>query len=130
LVNPFDEISRLLDKTSLLFFSTELFSEKSVPPENWHYYYPESGQHIGFFSRLSLSCLAERLGVYFYSDSYFMHAFSKNKYEDNIFHSPSSGFLKILNGLCKEKSEPQYSYSQEDHQNVVARLKKKHTACE
>jgi hypothetical protein len=61
-----------------LVFSTELFDGEPPRPGRWWYYTPETGQHISFFQRKTLSVLAERLGVRFYTAGS-VHVFSKRR---------------------------------------------------
>lgn len=52
--------------TGTLIFSTDLHGG-TPPPPDWYYYAFEMGQHIGFFSRETLSYVAGRVNLNFYS---------------------------------------------------------------
>lgn len=53
--------------TDTLIFSTEVFQDFSPPmAADWHYFIPEIGQHISFFSNEGLRRLAKRLELNYY----------------------------------------------------------------
>ena len=49
-----------------LVFSTALY-EGNPPANDWWYYAFDTGQHISFYQPQTLQCIAERLGLNFYS---------------------------------------------------------------
>lgn len=49
-----------------LVFSTELY-EGNPPANDWWYYAFDTGQHISFYQPQTMLCIAERLGLKFYS---------------------------------------------------------------
>lgn len=55
----FDTLGALAPR---LLISTDLLPDPAPPIDAWPYYAPESGQHIGFFTRTALQVLAERMG--------------------------------------------------------------------
>lgn len=76
MVDPLPVFRQLTERAPLLVFSTELLPERNNRPGEWHYYAPETGQHVGFFSTASLQGLATRLGRHFASDGRMLHAFT------------------------------------------------------
>ncbi|MGH8182745.1 MAG: class I SAM-dependent methyltransferase [Rhodanobacteraceae bacterium] len=77
LVDPLPVLQQLAARAPVLIFSTELLPEQNNRPGEWHYYAPETGQHVGFFTRASLQNLAARLGRHFTSDGRMLHAFTR-----------------------------------------------------
>ena len=76
LTDPLPVFEQLTTRASVLIFSTELLPEHGNRPGEWHYYAPETGQHVGFFTTASLQALADRLGRHFTSDGRMLHAFT------------------------------------------------------
>ena len=56
-----------------LLLSTELLPDPMPPLDRWWYFAPESGQHIGFFTRRSLEVLGERLQLRLSSNGRNLH---------------------------------------------------------
>lgn len=76
LPDPLAVFEDLARRAPTLLFSTELLPETRNRPGEWHYYAPETGQHIGFFTAASLQRVAQRLGRHFATDGRMLHAFS------------------------------------------------------
>ncbi len=57
----------------VIVISTELLPESASELDDWWYYAPESGQHIGFFTSNSLQVLARRLGLTLSSNGRNLH---------------------------------------------------------
>ena len=78
LEDPATYIRITLEETQAqtLFFTTDLFSGDPPAPGDWYYYSFDSGQHIGFFQERTLSTLARKLDLNFYSSGN-IHIFSK-----------------------------------------------------
>jgi len=62
LPDPLTTFAQLATLAPRILLSTELLPATGNRPGEWPYYAPESGQHIGFFTRRSLEIVAERLG--------------------------------------------------------------------
>lgn len=56
-----------------LLLSTELLPDPAPALDRWWYYAPETGQHIGFFTRRSLAVIAERLQLELSSNDRNLH---------------------------------------------------------
>jgi len=50
-----------------LIFSTQVYDKGTVPAPEWWYYSFETGQHISFYTEETLSCIADKLGLNFFS---------------------------------------------------------------
>ena len=77
LPDPLPVFRQLVARAPSLIFSTELLPEHHNRPGEWHYYAPETGQHVGFFTTASLQALAQKLGRHFASDGRMLHAFTR-----------------------------------------------------
>lgn len=74
LTDPLPVFEQLAARAPALIFSTELLPEHGNRPGEWHYYAPETGQHVGFFTQASLQAVAKKLGRHFASDGKMLHA--------------------------------------------------------
>ncbi len=63
LPEPVTTAEKLRSLAPIILISTELMPSSVRGVDDWWYYAPESGQHIGFFTETSLATLAERLGL-------------------------------------------------------------------
>ena len=77
LPDPLAVLAAVAERAPTLLVSTELLPETRNRPGEWHYYTPETGQHIGFFTAASLAVVARKLGRHFASDGRMLHAFSR-----------------------------------------------------
>jgi len=75
-VNPLEFLRDAIARhgARFLLFSTEEF--KSLPDPDWWYYSRETGQHISFYSLLSLKSLARQLGWHYTPLPRHLHLFS------------------------------------------------------
>lgn len=74
LTDPMAVFGELAARAPALIFSTELLPDHDNRPGEWHYYAPEAGQHVGFFTASSLEIVARKLGRHFASDGRMLHA--------------------------------------------------------
>lgn len=63
LPEPVATVERLRALAPIILISTQLLPPDARTLDDWWYYAPESGQHIGFFTQASLAILAERVGL-------------------------------------------------------------------
>ena len=79
LEDPVNFIKRafLYPGTEILIVSTELFNEQPPALDTWHYYMPETGQHIGFFKSETLVTIAKLLNLHLTSFKH-LHVFSRS----------------------------------------------------
>ena len=76
LTDPLPVFRQLIERAPVLIFSTELLPPDNPRPGEWHYYTPETGQHVGFYTAASLERLAKKLGRHFATDGRMLHAFT------------------------------------------------------
>jgi hypothetical protein len=61
-----------------LIFSTQVYAGGSLPSQDWWYYSFETGQHISFYTNQTLNCIADKLGLNFFSTGG-LHFFTDRK---------------------------------------------------
>ncbi len=83
LVNPLEEIKKMLGISNNLVFSTLLLSKPIPEPRDWWYYGFEHGQHISFYSKNALNFIAQKFGLHFYSYKD-VHLFTKRKLNESL----------------------------------------------
>jgi hypothetical protein len=93
LPQPLLEIKKMLEFTDTLLFSTELQPKKLEKVEDWAYFSTETGQHISFYNEPALQSIADELGYQFYTDSKFLHLFTKVKFNHNPLKTTKDSFL-------------------------------------
>jgi hypothetical protein len=62
-----------------IVIGTELLPAKRNRPGSWWYYAPETGQHIGFFTRAALEFIARTLGLQLSSNGRNLHVMSPQR---------------------------------------------------
>lgn len=111
---PIEEISNLLQKSSNILFSTQLFHNHPPQPENWWYYNFEAGQHISLYSRQTLKMIAARLNLNLCTDNKGFHLLSKKKLNNTIFimivKFSQIGLYSFVKLLMKSKTESDMNY--------------------
>ncbi len=67
--NPLVFIRQQLEQYNCrtFIFTTELYEGSEPPAQDWWYYAFNTGQHISFYQPQTLQCIAERLGLKFFS---------------------------------------------------------------
>jgi hypothetical protein len=65
--DPLTEIEKMLAISKTIFFSTELLPAPIPHPGEWWYYGFEHGQHVSFYSARTLSFIAEKYRLRYYS---------------------------------------------------------------
>ncbi len=78
-INPIDEISKLLNISNNIVFSTELLPSPAPQPDKWWYYGFNHGQHISFYSLKTLNYIAKKFNLYFYSNNCNYHIMTSQK---------------------------------------------------
>jgi len=106
--DPSTELPTILLNGNNIIFSTVLIPANAADIENWWYIAPETGQHLSFYSRLSLEKLAADFGKKFYSNGTNLHIFTDrsldNKQLDYAFNGKlKEGFFKSKNSFIKER---------------------------
>lgn len=79
LPDPLQELEKMLDKSDTILFSTLIYDEEYSYPmlDEWWYYVPEEGQHIVFYSKVTLKQIAEKFHINYYPINDSLHIFSK-----------------------------------------------------
>ncbi|MDP9078043.1 MAG: class I SAM-dependent methyltransferase [Bacteroidota bacterium] len=93
LPDPIPGIKEITAFADNVIFSTELQPEKIETIEDWAYLSSETGQHIAFYNKESLELVANQLGYNFYTDSKFLHLFTKTKFDKNPLAPEKESFL-------------------------------------
>jgi hypothetical protein len=75
-VNPMVELEKLFSIAPNLLISTELIATPAPAHDNWWYYGPDHGQHIGFFRLETLQMLAKKFNKYLVSNGQSYHLFT------------------------------------------------------
>ena len=99
LLSPCDEASKLLALSDTLLFSTEIVPQTPITAsDDWWYFAPETGQHIGFFTMPSLEQLARVNRCHLYSNGKNLHLLSRRKFAQNPFDclSPKQGLRSFF----------------------------------
>lgn len=73
LVNPMDEIEKMLKLSNTIFFSTELIPSHHPKPGEWWYFGLEHGQHISFYTLRTLDMIAKKFNLNLYSNGTSLH---------------------------------------------------------
>ena len=95
MVNPVEELEKILSYGESILFSTNLIPNKfkaEVEPEklkSWWYLSQETGQHTSLYTQKALEKLGKKFDLNFYTNGYNLHLFTRKKINPIIF--------KILN---------------------------------
>lgn len=99
LLSPCNEASKLLALSDTLLISTEIVPQVPITSlDDWWYFTPETGQHIGFFTISSLEQLAKANGCHIYSNGKNLHLLTRRKFIQNPFDclSPKQGLRSFF----------------------------------
>ena len=75
-VNPMAEVEKLFSIAPNLLISTELIATPAPALDQWWYYGPDHGQHIGFFRLKTLQILAKKFNKHLVSNGQSCHLFT------------------------------------------------------
>lgn len=109
--DPFRELDYIFSQTDNFLFSTEILPKENF--ENWWYLGEEHGQHISFYTTLSIEKIAERYKKYYYPNGP-LHLFSKKKLRNPFNSEENTGFLEKVKFLKKKEKEKLISKTQLD----------------
>jgi hypothetical protein len=101
-------------RTGTLVFTTELF-EAAPPPADWWYYAFPTGQHISFFTRVTLDTVAARLGLRLLSAKG-MHLLTRLDIDERQY---ARVLKKSGRGLYEKVCESMQSRTQADHDRML-----------
>ena len=120
LVNPLEEIENMLSISKNIIFSTMLMPAHQPKPGEWWYYVPETGQHVGFFSRKSLEWVAHKYGMYLSTNSVGFHMLSGSPVNSYLF----KGLTKYRVAEVVNNFRSRTSLIESDSKELRARLYK------
>ena len=122
-VNPTEEIENILKFSRNVLFSTELLPENNPKPNEWWYYAPHEGQHISIYTLQTLSLMADKYDLNFYSNGSSLHLLTEKKLPPDLFntlcHSQSEA-LKKKSLLQSDYSKAVTSLLNSNHQNFIS----------
>jgi hypothetical protein len=96
LVDPVKELDLMVAMSSNILFTTRLIPMRNPPrPKDWWYYAVDGGQHITLYTRESLSSLAKKKGLNFYSVGE-LHLLTKETLSPLMFRLLVSGKAACL----------------------------------
>src|SRR5262245_7727562 len=102
---PAKTVTHLLSISDSILFSTELLPVPTPRIADWWYYGPEHGQHVGFFTRMSLQQLSARFGANFYTNGSSIHLISRRQFSEKVFQLMLHAKMRALvNRLYRRKS--------------------------
>lgn len=87
LLNPIDEIEKMLKLSPSIIFSTNVLPVVLPEPKDWWYYAFQHGQHISFFSLRTLQFIANKFQLNLYSNGIQYHILTKNILETNLINA-------------------------------------------
>ncbi len=103
-------------KTATVIFTTQLYEGEPPLPENWWYYSLETGQHISFFRRDTLTVLGDKLGLRLYTNGWF-HALSSKRIHEAKFRLCCGKLAGLLGHYVRLQMR---SKTFDDHQAITS----------
>jgi hypothetical protein len=119
--NPLEEIEKMLKISENIIFSTRVFQGVPPKPDDWWYYSLDSGQHISFYSTMTLKYLADKFSLHLNSDNKAFHVLSKEKHSDFLFNLilklSDLGLTKLFQFGLKSKTEADNEFLSKKNKN-------------
>lgn len=120
LKDPIEETKKMLNLSDNILFSTFIIPSNEPKPDEWWYYALDHGQHISLYSKKSLEALAQKSGMYLYSNNKNIHLLSKIKKNGLCFKLITYPYLsKLFIPLSGNKS-----LHDSDYNFIIEKLKK------
>ena len=101
-IEPTKELEKLLKTSRNILLSTEFIPEPLPRPDQWWYFSPEHGQHIGFFQKKTFEYLAKKNNLYFYTNGQNLHLLTEKRIPPSGFKWMSK-FSKFITPLLKTR---------------------------
>jgi 2-polyprenyl-3-methyl-5-hydroxy-6-metoxy-1,4-benzoquinol methylase len=98
LVQPITEIEKMFALSDNIIFTTEIAPDNISDFRTWWYVSPLTGQHISFYTIITLQFIADKFGKHFYSNGHNIHLFA-NKNLNNVM------VKKVFNTRIESKLE-------------------------
>lgn len=95
LLNPIEEIEKMLNLSQNIFISTELYPKSNPKSGDWWYFGLEHGQHISIYSLESFKFIAKKYNLRFYSNGKNLHLLSNKKINNFSFQFLSYYYLYL-----------------------------------
>jgi len=76
LVNPGDELQKMLAFSRNILFTTQLVPDPAPQPDAWWYYCLDTGQHVALYTRSALEELGRTQGLKLVTDGRRLHLFT------------------------------------------------------
>ena len=96
LEEPMATVGRLLEHTDTLLFSTRLQPEPwPRRVDDWWYFWPQTGQHVTFYTLPALRVLAEKTGTTLYSDGTALHLLTRRTFSTDPLARPRGVFASL-----------------------------------
>ncbi|MEG4092162.1 methyltransferase domain-containing protein [Microcoleus sp. Pol12B4] len=115
LVHPTYELEELLKKSRNILLSTELLPESNPKPNEWWYYVLHEGQHVSLYTAKSLSILAAKFNLNFYSNGSSLHLLTEKKLPEDLFEQLAKGGLAAVNKVSLLQNDFLKAVSQITH---------------
>lgn len=85
-VDPLVEADKLFSIAPNLLISTELIKTPAPEQDQWWYYGPDHGQHIGFYRLKTLELLAKKFNKYLVSNGQSYHLFTDKPLNESLWN--------------------------------------------
>jgi hypothetical protein len=107
LVNPKEELEKMLRFSNTIIFSTELMQQEVPDPKEWWYYGFNHGQHISFYTEKTLNTLANQFKLNYYNVDE-IHIVTKRKFNNSVLilmkKFRNYGLYQIVKKVVKSKT--------------------------
>lgn len=107
LINPKEEVGKMLQYSNTIIFSTELMPQEIPDVKDWWYYGFNHGQHISFYTKKTLYTLANQFNLNYYNVNG-IQIFTKRRFNNTLLVSMKKlrnfGLYKIVKKFVKSKT--------------------------
>jgi len=107
LVNPKEELEKMLGFSDTIIFSTELMLQEIPEPKDWWYYGFNHGQHISFYTEKTLNTLANQFKLNYYNVDE-IHILTKRKFNNSVLilmkKMRNYGLYQVVKKIIKSKT--------------------------
>lgn len=111
--DPIKEIETMLKISKNVLFSTRIFKGTPPDPDQWWYYYLNTGQHISFYSEKTLQFIAQKYNLFLNTNHKSFHLFSTKKLSNVYFNFllglSQLGMVTVLKLGLKSKTDMDFS---------------------
>jgi len=108
LVDPVEEIGKMLTFTRNVLFSTLLVPPNVPKPGEWWYYAYEHGQHVSLYTREALRGIARKFNLHLCTNEIDLHLLSEKKVSQAVFNALLRPKVSILvRALLKRRKQHQ-----------------------